>query len=653
MSDMQLVLRISTDGSGKTKAEIVGLKDEFGRVGNEIDKVGKKSRNTGSDLAKLATEAAKAWAAFSVGRSIIRGSIDSAREYQAAITGVAVAARYAGEDIQGTLNQVNALTRDGLLSTADAALALKNLLARGFSLQQSVELINRFKDSAAFGRQSSLSFGEAVVSATEGIKNENSILVDNAGVTKNVAVMWKEYAAAHQLQVNNLTLSQKREAEYQGILHETAGMLGNAKRAADGLMGSEARSAKASHDAAVAIGQALTPAVTAFNESTAWFVNNIGKPLIWSIQSIGIEAGQMATALGIVWDAMNHPIDTAKNLDAFMKRLKDTRTVADKMRADLAAQLAGDSGIQMPNIGADTGARRHDTVTNTDPTQKELDKTAKVVAAAQDRYAQLHLLAQQAFADDMQSEEIQFQAKLDKENQNFATLMETENLNRQQKLDAEAAHKQALEDLEVLHEQRIIQLKQAEADAIEQAEARKRAAMSDSARFSLAVQNMEISGTLKGLAKMTAGMAQHNRAAFELNKAAATGEVIVDGVVAVQKAAKAYPFPWNIPGIVFETARAAGNLQAVRSAKFGGGGSIPTSLGGSAGGVPSQQISNPTVPTAAPTQNDQTKQVTKLVQISLEDDGIYSGRSVRKIIDGINHEVGSNGVELITGTGTA
>ena len=38
--------------------------------------------------------------------------------------------------------------------------------------------------------------GEAIKSAAEGIKNENSILVDNAGVTKNLSVIWDEYAAS-------------------------------------------------------------------------------------------------------------------------------------------------------------------------------------------------------------------------------------------------------------------------------------------------------------------------------------------------------------------------------------------------------------------------------------------------------------------------
>jgi hypothetical protein len=41
--------------------------------------------------------------------------------------------------------------------------------------------MNRFKDSAAFGRQGALEFGQAIVGATEGIKNGNSALVDNAG----------------------------------------------------------------------------------------------------------------------------------------------------------------------------------------------------------------------------------------------------------------------------------------------------------------------------------------------------------------------------------------------------------------------------------------------------------------------------------------
>ena len=85
-----------------------------------------------------------------------------------------------GENFDQAKKVIEDFTADGLVAPAEAATALKNLLARGFGLQEATDLMNRFKDSAAFGRQSSLSLGEAVKSASEGIKNENSILVDNA-----------------------------------------------------------------------------------------------------------------------------------------------------------------------------------------------------------------------------------------------------------------------------------------------------------------------------------------------------------------------------------------------------------------------------------------------------------------------------------------
>ncbi|MNP86589.1 hypothetical protein D3C76_1869210 [compost metagenome] len=37
-------------------------------------------------------------------------------------------------------------------------------------------MINRLKDAAAFNRQANLGLSEAVLTATEGLKNENSVL---------------------------------------------------------------------------------------------------------------------------------------------------------------------------------------------------------------------------------------------------------------------------------------------------------------------------------------------------------------------------------------------------------------------------------------------------------------------------------------------
>ena len=58
---------------------------------------------------------------------------------------------------------------------------------RGYSSDQIKKTMNALKNSATFARQSTYSLGDAVQTETEGLKNDNSVVVDNAGVTKNVA----------------------------------------------------------------------------------------------------------------------------------------------------------------------------------------------------------------------------------------------------------------------------------------------------------------------------------------------------------------------------------------------------------------------------------------------------------------------------------
>ena len=78
-----------------------------------------------------------------------------------------------------------------MISATNAITAYKNLAERGYNDSQIKQVMNALKDASAYGRQSSMTMGEAVESATEGLKNENSILVDNAGVTMNLANLLK------------------------------------------------------------------------------------------------------------------------------------------------------------------------------------------------------------------------------------------------------------------------------------------------------------------------------------------------------------------------------------------------------------------------------------------------------------------------------
>jgi hypothetical protein len=62
------------------------------------------------------------------------------------------------------------------------------------------------------------------------------------------------------------------------------------------------------------------------------------------------------------------------------------------------------------------------------------------------------------------------------------------------------------------------------------------------------------------------------RSLFAASKAYSIGIATMDGVQAVQKAASAFPFPANLPGIAAETARAAANVARIKSTGFQRGG---------------------------------------------------------------------------------
>lgn len=175
--------------------------------------------------------------------SLVQATVPKAEELRRAFLGLESVARFKGIDPAAARSSVENLdlVKNGLLTVGQASTALKNLLASGFSLEQSVEIVKRFGDAAAFGRQSALEFGQAVVSGTEGIKNRNSILVDNVGVTKNLSVILKEAGFELQDLDDKTKSAAANQALYVGLLRETAAQQGDAEKLAAGYAGAMAR----------------------------------------------------------------------------------------------------------------------------------------------------------------------------------------------------------------------------------------------------------------------------------------------------------------------------------------------------------------------------------------------------------------------------
>lgn len=201
----------------------------------EIEKTTKASKKLNDSINKFSTS-------FSGVRNTIAGVfvatgisglIRESIQLQNALIGLRSVAGSFGLDVEKTTEAAKELASDGLIPLTNVTASLKNLIARGFNLEESIRLFNAFKDSAAFNRQGQLDLGEAIERTTQGIKSGLSTLTDNAGLTKNLSQVWKEYAASLGTTVGKLTEAQKRQAELTGFIKEAVPFQGDYNRLVD------------------------------------------------------------------------------------------------------------------------------------------------------------------------------------------------------------------------------------------------------------------------------------------------------------------------------------------------------------------------------------------------------------------------------------
>jgi len=312
----------------------------------KLNKGLKESNNLTADLrnelARLVTAGALA--------KFVSNSVESVRKAEASFRGLEAVAEHAGIGIGVAFQEAAKLSADGLLLVTDASKSLQNLLARGYNLDQAIQTINRLKDAAAFNRVAHLSLSEAVLTATEGLKNENSVLVDNAGVTKNVSKLWAEYAKEIGKSVTQLSQAEKIQAEVNGILHETEAQAGNAAKALEGFEGKAAALNKSINDLHVAFGVALFPALIKLAEFGTLVVNDFVKPLLGGVEILAIKFAAFASSTDDMWTFL-----TSGNREAMaaFDEVINNFELADEMAAQVVERY--EEGL-IPAAQAATGS---------------------------------------------------------------------------------------------------------------------------------------------------------------------------------------------------------------------------------------------------------------------------------------------------------
>jgi hypothetical protein len=251
------------------------LDKSFVKSGERVDFLRRSYSGIRGDVSKLRNDLLLlAFTLGGVGKTLW-DTVDAANKYQMALTGITTVAVSTGNKVDLVGSAVQSLTKDGLLSIADASRGLKNLLSTGFGLDKSIALMRVFKDAAAFNRQGTLEFGEAIVGATEGIKNQNSRMVDNVGITKNLSIIMKESGYVIQDLADETKKVGAMQALYNGLVKEGSIFTGDAMKSAALYTGVQAQLGTQLFRTKAAFGEILIGTRGVFNETTKQLIDFI------------------------------------------------------------------------------------------------------------------------------------------------------------------------------------------------------------------------------------------------------------------------------------------------------------------------------------------------------------------------------------------
>lgn len=258
----------------KFKQKSKSVKDETKSLGAGFGQLGGAAKTLGLALG------------ISIGlQTLVQGfksAISAAAELERSMLGLSQVARAFGVESADASKAAQDLAKDGLMTVQESAEALKNLLATGFSLDEATQLMYAFKDASAANRQGTLGFGEAIVGATIGIKNQNSVLVDNVGISKNLSVILREQGLSVDALQDVTSDASVRQKLFNGLMKEAQIFNGAAADTADTLSGSLAQLETQTFNLSAAIGTALAPGVqfaisqfTGFTDATAGINENM------------------------------------------------------------------------------------------------------------------------------------------------------------------------------------------------------------------------------------------------------------------------------------------------------------------------------------------------------------------------------------------
>lgn len=334
--------------------------------------------------------AAAAGVALSVAAVVQFGkaAVQAASDMQAKFKGLEFLMSANGRSMQQATSFIQEFTADGLVPMTSAYEAYKNMVSRGYETDQIEKMLNVMKDAAVYARQGQFSMGEAIEKATMGLRMENSLLTDSVGIQKNVAKMWQEYAREIGATANNLTMAQKRQAEFNGFMREGGVFAGAAAGYTNTYAGRMAKLSASFLNLKVSVGNAIIPVINAIlpyisaaiDHFTRLF-NIVGRVMnLLFGTNVGMVDAQAAMAQNAQATA-DATKETADNTERAGKAAKGALAAFDKLnvlnqKTESGTGTGTGTGVVVPGLPVEPG---------TGGIGKELDELEEKVARLKDK----------------------------------------------------------------------------------------------------------------------------------------------------------------------------------------------------------------------------------------------------------------------------
>lgn len=250
--DLTYELQLKIDSVNKTLSQLSSVLKSFE---NTTESIGK---NAGSKLGNGITSGLDGIGArisrifdFTIGNvlanqlqnvtssitNFVSGSIDEFENYKKAVTTLEIVSPKFGISAEKAKQTATDLSKELKLGLGTTAESLQNLFKSGLNLEQSTDLLKRFKNEAITGKSANISLEDAVKNLSFAYQTQNSAIGNLSGISENFSNIQENGLKTLQKQgqllgktVGKLNDAEKAQAQYAGIIELTNLTLGSSEK---------------------------------------------------------------------------------------------------------------------------------------------------------------------------------------------------------------------------------------------------------------------------------------------------------------------------------------------------------------------------------------------------------------------------------------